>query len=625
MPVAAPARRRAPRSPKARDQATAYARAVVAGRIVVNGYVRAACQRHLDDLAHGPARGLRWDPVVAEGAIAFFGFLRLAEGDFEGLPFVLQPWQAFIVGSLFGWLTADGSRRFRNAYIETAKGNGKTPLAAGIGLYGLVADDEAAPEIYCAAAGRDQAGILFTDAKRMVARSPALAQRLEVLANAIAYPAVDGTFRPVSSEAGNLHGHRPHIVLIDELHAHPNSDVVDAMRAGTKGRRQALIVRITNAGYDRTSACWQDHAYSTAILEGTIANDSWFGFVCGLDPEDDWTDEAVWPKANPNLGVSISHRYLREQVAEALGMPARQSVVQRLNFCVWTSASAGAIDLERWDACAEPPAIPDGATVYGGLDLSSTTDLAALVLAYQDAGGVVHLLTRFWCPEATVEARTQRDHLPYDVWVREGAITATPGDVTDYEAILADLTALSERYQIAELAFVRLNATQFVQSAGALTTMVPIAQTFVGLSAASKDLLSRVTAQTLSHGGQPVLRWMASHLVVDENAAGDLKPSNERSSERISGLTAAVLAIARLTAPHEPPPAEPGILTFMKMRAAEARALAGLTDPPTEHGTSTATGHGAGETRCGFLYRAPGPSIGTCGLPIGHAGEHGAE
>ncbi len=623
MTVAAPARSRSPRTPMVPDQATAYAHAVVGGRVVVNGYVRAACQRHLDDLADGTARGLRWDRATAEWAIGFFGFLRLAEGEFEGLPFVLQPWQAFIVGSLFGWLTADGSRRFRNAYIETAKGNGKTPLAAGIGLYGLVADDEAAPEIYCAAAGRDQANILFTDAKRMVARSLALAQRLEVLANAIANLDRDGTFRPVSSEAGNLHGHRPHIVLIDELHAHPNSDVVDAMRAGTKGRRQALIVRITNAGYDRTSACWQDHAYSVAILEGTIENDAWFGFVCGLDPGDDWTDEAVWPKANPNLGVSISLRYLREQVAEALGMPARQSVVQRLNFCVWTSASAGAIDLARWDACAETPAIPDGATVYGGLDLSSTTDLAALVLAYQDPDGVVHLLTRFWCPAVTVEARTQRDHLPYDVWVRDGAIRATPGDVTDYAAILDDLTALSDRYQLAECGFVRLNATQFVQSAGALTTMVPIAQTFVGLSAATKDLLSRITAGTLRHGGQPVLRWMASHLVVDENAAGDLKPSNDRSSERITGLTAAILALARLTAPREPPPAEPGILTFMKLRAAEARALAGLTDRPSEHGASSATGHGAGVTRCGVLYRAPGPSIAACGLQAGHEGAHG--
>ncbi len=310
-------------------------------------------------------------PTVAERAIAFFGFLRLAEGEFEGLPFTLQPWQAFIVGSLFGWLTRDGSRRFRNAYIETAKGNGKTPLAAGIGLYGLVADDEAAPEIYCAAAGRDQANILFTDAKRMVAKSPALAGRLDVYTSSIADLERDGAFRPVSSEAGNLHGHRPHIVLIDELHAHPNSAVVDAMRAGTKGRRQALIIRITNAGFDRTSVCWQDHAYSVAILEATITNDAWFGYVCGLDAGDDWTDEAVWPKANPNLGVSISSRYLREQVAEATGMPARSSVVQRLNFCVWTSASAGAIELERWDACAEPPVIPPGATVYGGLDLSA--------------------------------------------------------------------------------------------------------------------------------------------------------------------------------------------------------------------------------------------------------------
>jgi len=250
------------------DPVTRYARAVVRGRVLTNRLVRLAAERHLRDLAAGPGRALRWDAAKAEHAIAFFGFLRLAEGEFDGKPFVLQPWQSFIIGSLFGWYALDVDdvwvRRYRNAYVETGKGSGKTPMAAGIGLYGLVADDESAAEIYSAAAVRDQASISWTDARRMVDRSPALRGRVEVSAHALVVPARDASFRTVSSEARNLHGKRPHIALIDEEHAHPDSSVIDAMRAGTKGRRNGLIFRITNSGYDRNSVCWHDHEYSSS-------------------------------------------------------------------------------------------------------------------------------------------------------------------------------------------------------------------------------------------------------------------------------------------------------------------------------------------------------------------------
>lgn len=264
--IAAPARP----SVAAAEAVEVYARGVLAGEIVANRLVGLACARHLDDLATGAARGLRFDHQRAGRAIRFFGFLRLAEGVFAGQPFTLQPWQAFIVGSLFGWYTAeaDGTsvRRFRNAYIETGKGSGKTPLAAGIGLYGMVCDDEAAAEIYSAAAVRDQAAILWTDARRMVEQSPVLRERIEVGAHALVLPTRSSSFRPVSSEARNLHGKRPHIALIDEEHAHPNGEVIEAMRAGTKGRRNALIVRITNAGFDRHSVCWADHADRKSVV-----------------------------------------------------------------------------------------------------------------------------------------------------------------------------------------------------------------------------------------------------------------------------------------------------------------------------------------------------------------------
>jgi len=560
------------------DPVRAYARAVVAGKIVAGRLVRLACARHLDDLKHAAERGLVWDQDEADRVVAFIGQLTLPSGQ----PFRLEAPQAFIVGSLFGWHLSDGARRFRTAYIEMGKGNGKTPMAAALGLVGLVADGKRSAEVYTAGVTRDQAHYLWNDALRMVEASPTLRGRIDIGAHNLAVPATDSYMRPVSSEARSLDQKRVHMALVDEIHEHETPLVVEKMRAGTKGDDSALIVEITNSGYDRNSICWQHHTYSIAVLEGTVRNDSWFGFIAALDDGDDWlNDERVWPKANPLLDTTVTRRYLREQVQEARDMPAKAALVARLNFCVWTEASSAAMEMDRWDAGEPVPAIPAGATVYGGIDVSSTTDMTSLVLL-REQDGVVDAVARFWCPQATIELRSRRDHLPYDVWAREGWLTATDGDVTDYDAILADLQTLSERYRIAECAFVRLNATQFVTAAGSLTTMVPVSQTFTGLGAATKDWLARIGGSTkdaprIRHGGNPILRWMAANLVVDTNGAGDLKPSNERSTERITGQTAAIIALGRLVAPREPEQAAtPGILAYYQRLAAEATARQGV-------------------------------------------------
>lgn len=566
-----------------RDPVSAYARAVVAGRIVAGRLVRLACARHLADRKHGAERGLVWDQGEANRVIAVIGQMRLPSGQ----PFVLQPSQAFIVGSLFGWFLADGARRFRTAYIEEGKGNGKTPLAAAIGIVGASADGRRSAEVYTAGVTRDQAHYLWDDGRRMVEASDYLRRLFQVGAHNMFVAETDSYMRPVSSEARSLDQKRVHMALIDEIHEHETPLVVEKMRAGTKGDDSALIFEITNSGYDRTSICWQHHAYSTAVLEGTVANDSWFAYVCGLDPGDDWMhDEACWPKANPLLDVTVTRRYLREQVQEARDMPAKAALVARLNFCVWTEASAGAMTMERWDACAALPLIPLGATVYAGLDLSSTSDMASLVLEHEDDAGVLHVMPFFWCPAAAVELRSRRDHLPYDVWAAEGALTATDGDVIDYDAILAALTELAEVYRIAEVGFLRLNATQFVTAASSLSVLVPISQSYSGMSAATKDWLARVAGSTLDaprirHGGHPVLRWMAANLVVDTSPSGDLKPSHEHSVERITGQNAAILALARLGAPHEPEPGEPGVLALIRERLGTPPGPLPPVAPPT--------------------------------------------
>ena len=561
-----------------------YAEAVVSGEIVAGRLVRLACQRHLNDLQTGHERGLRFDAEAAQRVIDFFGYLRLAEGQFAGQPFALQPFQQFIVGSLFGWKGPDGYRRFRKAYVEMGKGSGKSPLAAGIGLYGLTGDQEPGAEVYAAAVTRDQARIVFLDAKRMVEASPALSHRIDVNVNNLAHVGSGSFFRPVSSEARSLDGKRVHMALIDELHEHPDGLVLEKMQLGTKGRRQPLTFEITNSGYDTTSICYQHHEYTEKVLSGVIEDDGWFGYVCGLDDGDDWRDEAVWPKGNPNLGVSVTYKYLREQVREAIGMPAKQNIVKRLNFCVWTAAATRWIDQDKWDACGEAIDIKAlaGRGCYAGLDLSSTTDLSALVLVFPraieadepapapdvidveptsaetvidwtspDAAApqiVYDVLTHFWLPEDGLAERMKRDMVPYDVWVDQGLITLTPGDVIDYAWIKARILECAGLYGIREVAYDPWNATQLVNELTAEgVTMVPFRQGFASISAPTKELERCIRSRRLRHGTNPVLRWQANNVVVSSDPAGNVKPDKARSTKRIDGIVALIMALDRAT------------------------------------------------------------------------------
>ena len=552
-----------------------YALDVTEGRIVASKWVRLACKRHLEDLILGPSRGLFFDRKESERVISFFPrFLRFYEGAFDGKPFQLLPFQQFIVGSLFGWKTMDGFRRFRTAYVEMGKGNGKSPLAAGIGLYGLVADGEPGAEIYSAATTRDQAGILFRDAKAFTDGSSALLRHLTVDKGNIAYTAKNSFFRPVSSEHRALDGKRPHIALIDEIHEHPSAMVVDKMRAGTKGRTQALIFEITNSGYDRHSVCYQHHEYSEKILEGVIENDAWFGFMTGLDvcaacaadgksiptdgcPDcDSWKDEKVWPKANPGLDVIIPRKYLREQVAEASEMPSKENIVKRLNFCIWTESVTKWLSMEKWAACGDAVDAEalKGRTCYGGLDLSSVSDITAWVKVFPPdvIGGKYQVLCRFFIPEGNMRERERKDKVPYSVWVKQGFITTTPGGIIDYAYVLDTIRKDAEDYDIAELAFDRWGSqkiTTDLQDIGfeveGKKSLVQFGQGFASMAAPTKELEKMVRAGEIAHGGNPVLSWMVSNAVVRMDPAGNMKVDKEKSTERVDGVVALVMAIAR--------------------------------------------------------------------------------
>lgn len=537
------------------DPVTAYARAVTKrrgsrGRVVAGELVRLASRRHLDDLARRKAMGWVWDEAAVARVIEFFStFLWLVEVD---RPFVLTPWQQFVVGSLFGWKLADGSRRFRLAYIEVGKGNGKTPMAAGVGLYGLTSDQETSAEVYSAATTREQANILFSDAVKMVKHSEELQELVEQNANNLSVASTFSFFRPLSSEHRGLDGRRVHMALIDEVHEHPTPLVVDKMRAGTKGRRQSLIFEITNSGYDQQSVCFHHHEYSEKILRGALVNESWFAYVCQLDEGDRWSDPKVWIKANPNLGTSIPARYLQDQVDEALGMPSKQNIVRRLNFCEWTSVETLWIDLARWQAgqharTAEHLAALTARPCWVGVDLSSKIDLSAVVLVFPPSAGEARwqLLVHLFMPAENLDERGDRDRAPYREWAEQGLIELTPGNRIDQDRIRDRVVALkAEGYQIQQIGIDPWNAANLAEHwAQDGFEVVEVPQTMNQMSEPSKMFEAFTAESEIDAGANPAMQWMVSNAVVVRDTKDNLYPTKKQSRGRIDGLIAAIIGI----------------------------------------------------------------------------------
>jgi phage terminase large subunit-like protein len=547
-------------STSAPDAATAYAHSVVDGKTVAGPYVRYACRRHLEDLKKGAARGLSWDVEAAERAIGFYrDVLRLNGGEFEGKAYELLPWQSFIVGSVFGWKTSDGFRRFRVVYVETAKGSGKSPLAAGVGLYGLVADGEARAEIYAAATKKDQAQILFRDAVAMVDQSPALAKRItksgvgENVWN-LAYRQTGSWFRPISADDGQS-GPRPHITLGDEIHEHKNGYIVEMAKAGQKSRRQPLLFMITNSGASRTSICWEYHDYGIKVASGAISNDSFFAYVCAVDKKDDpLKDEKCWPKVNPSLAYGLpTLRYLREQVNEARGMPSKEALVRRLNFCQWVDAATAAISREAWEACEDKRFKRDGLKgrrCWGGLDLSSVLDLTAFALLFEPSEDDKRwrLVVWFWIPGEDLAEREDRDKVPYRVWRDHGHLETTPGKTVDKNAVAMRVVEICAGYDVQEIGFDRWRIADFkreLEKEGEELPLVEFGQGFKDMAPAVDEFERLLVGRKMRHDGNPVLTWNAANAVYETDAAKNRKLSKDKATGRIDGIVAAVMAAGR--------------------------------------------------------------------------------
>lgn len=541
-----------------RDPVTKYARAVCAGKILAGPHVRDACARHLRDLEDGPKRGLHFDVKAVERAVGYFqDVLRLNGGEFEGVPYALLGWQAFTVGSLFGWKQADGSRRFRVAYVETAKGSGKSPLAAGIGHYGLTADSEPRAEIYAAATKKDQAMILFRDAVAMRDLSPELSARLIKSGTGenawnLAYHATGSFFRPISADDGQS-GPRPHISLIDEVHEHRNGYVVDMLKAGQKSRRQPLMFMITNSGTDKRTVCWDYHDYGGKVAAGQIADDSFFAYICALDDGDDpFRDEKCWIKANPSLPAGLpGMRYLREQVTQARGMPGRESTVRRLNFCQWVEAEQPWISSDVWFGCQDDFALQHlaGRRCWGGLDLSSTQDLTAFAVLFEPTvtDNAWRLLVWFWLPGDGLFEKADKDRVPYLAWRDAGHLTALQGRAINKLDVIRQVAEIAAQTDMQGIAYDRWrieDLTMLIEQEGVtLPPLKPYGQGYKDMAPAVDEFERMLLNKTLRHNGNPVMTWCAANAVVVTDPAGNRKVAKERATGRVDGVVAGIMAV----------------------------------------------------------------------------------
>jgi len=546
------------------DPVTEYAQSIVDGVRIAGPHVRAQCARHLKDLKEGKKRGLVWNVEESNKAQRFYSnVLKLNGGDFEGKPFVLLPWQQFVIGSLFGWQGADGYRRFRVAYVETAKGSGKSPLAAGVGMKGLVADNEPRAEIYSAATKKDQAMILFRDAVAMVDQSPELGKRLQKSGTGercwnLAYAAQGAFFRPISSDDGQS-GPRPHIGLIDELHEHKTNTVVEMMRAGTKSRRQAMIFMITNAGHNRMGPCWGYHEYSAKVAAGDVVDDAFFPYVCSLDENDDpFQDEACWLKANPSLQDADlpGMKYIREQVVEAKGMPSKEAIVRRLNFCQWTDAESPWISGEVWKGAQQDFDWQDlrGRRAVAGLDLSSTTDLTGMVFLVEpiESGEPWKLVPFAWLPDVELQRKADTDRVPYIQWRAEGYLDTTPGRAISKRVILQKLSAMCDFFDIIAVGYDRWRIEDLISLASddgiSLPEMKPVGQGYKDFSPAIETFERMLLNGEIAHAGHKVLDWCMSNAVIEQDGAENRKLSKEKATGRIDLAVAAVMAAGLVNA-----------------------------------------------------------------------------
>lgn len=494
-----------------------------------------------------------YDKAAADYAVSFIEALKHTKGIWAGKPFDLIDWQEQIIRDVFGVLKPNGYRQFNTAYVEIPKKNGKSELAAAVALLLTCGDGEQRAEVYGCAADRQQASIVFEVAADMVRMSPALSKRVKLLASTkrIIYLPTNSFYQVLSAEAYSKHGFNVHGVVFDELHTQPDRRLYDVMTKGSgDARAQPLFFLITTAGTDTQSICYEVHQKAEDILEGRKTDPTFYPVIYGAAEEDDWTSPKVWEKANPSLGITIGSDKVEMACESAKQNPAEENSFRQLRLNQWVKQSVRWMPMAKWDSCAFPidPAGLEGRICYGGLDLSSTTDLTAFVLVFppEDEEDKYTVLPYFWIPEGNMDLRIRRDHVQYDVWEKQGYLQTTEGNVVHYGFIERFIEELNTKYNIKEIAFDRWGAVQMTQNLEAMGfTVVPFGQGFKDMSPPTKELMKLTLEEKLAHGGHPVLRWMMDNIFVRTDPAGNIKPDKEKSTERIDGAVATIMALDR--------------------------------------------------------------------------------
>lgn len=482
------------------------------------------------------------------------------KGKLAGSPLTLEDWQADYVRTLFGWKRHDGTRRYRHSFVFLPRKNGKTLLLAAITNLMMFVERFKSPgaELYCAASSRDQASLLFDVAAGMVRHNELMSKRCKIIKSVKRIVSGDSFFRALPMEANTAHGFNGSLICCDELHAWEGErgrEFYDVLQTSTGAREEPLSIDITTAGYDKASVCYKQFERALIVRDNPEYDEAFLPVLYFAEESDDYTDPATWRKANPNLGVSISEDYLHRECEKAKQSPSYESTFRRLHLNQWTESVSRWLSSEKWQACSqvegnrnaweEWASSFDGQACWAGLDLSATTDLTAFVMAFTIEGGKVALIPHFWVPSERMRERSRRDKVPYDVWCQHGWMTPIEGGAIDYDIVRRDITELHKRYNIREVNFDRWGAPQLRQQLeGDGLTMLEFGQGFASMSAPTKELERLVLDTKIDHGNHPTLNWCAANVVVEMDAAGNVKPSKKRSTERIDGIVAAIMALA---------------------------------------------------------------------------------
>lgn len=498
-------------------------------------------------------KGSTYDKDAADFAVSFIECLCHTKGTWAGKPFELIDWQEEIIRDIFGTLKPNGYRQFNTAYIEIPKKQGKSELAAAVSLLLCCADGEERAEVYGCAADRQQAAIVFDVAADMVRMNPALKKRVKILASQkrIIYQPTNSFYQVLSADAYSKHGFNVSGVIFDELHTQPNRKLYDVMTKGSgDARTQPLYFLITTAGTDTHSICYEIHQKALDIMNGRKHDPTFYPVIYGSKESDDWTDPKVWQKANPSLGITVSIDKVKAAFNSAKENSAEENTFRQLRLNQWVKQSVRWMPMDKWDACAFPvdEQALEGRVCYGGLDLSSSTDITAFVLVFppEDESEGFTILPHFWIPEDNVNLRVRRDHVPYDMWKKQGYLETTEGNVIHYGYIEQFIDNLGKKYNIREIAFDRWGAVQMVQNLEGLGfTVVPFGQGFKDMSPTTKELMKLTLEKKIAHGGHPVLRWMMDNIFIRTDPAGNIKPDKAKSTEKIDGVVATIMALDR--------------------------------------------------------------------------------